>query len=59
MQFKDLSFVLYDLIGRKMKQVKVSGNKVGIHRDNLPDGLYIYKLMDKERIFATGKIIIQ
>ena len=58
MQFKDLSFVLYDLTGRKMKQVEISGNKVEIRRDNLANGLYIYKLMDDEKVLTAGKLII-
>jgi len=54
----DLSFHIYDILGKAVKQTKITSNRTTINFNNLADGIYIYKLSDKEKIITTGKIII-
>ncbi len=57
---KDISFAIYNLLGREVKIVKsIENQQVTITRDNLPSGLYIYKIYSKKRIIYTGKLSIQ
>lgn len=52
-------FVLYDLLGREVKRTTINQTRTKIDRDNLPSGMYFYKISDGEKIIGTGKIIIQ
>ena len=57
---KDISFAVYDLLGREVKKIKdIDKEQTTITRDNLPSGLYIYKIYSKKRIIYTGKLSIQ
>lgn len=50
---------LYDLSGREVKTVQVSG-ETRINRDNLPSGIYSYKVFsDKGQLAGSGKIIAE
>jgi hypothetical protein len=45
--------------GQTIKQIKnISAQKVILHRDNLPNGLYFIRLTEDNKIIATRKIII-
>ena len=59
-RFIDYEFRIYDLLGREVTRMKnIQGNELIINRDNLSEGLYIYKLINNEKqIISTGKITI-
>ncbi len=53
-------FILYDLAGRPLKQVSFDGPVFQFHRENLPPGLYTYRVQSKSgRLLNAGKIVIQ
>lgn len=55
----DMGLEIYDLVGRKVKQLKnINTNEIIITRENLSDGIYFYMLKDKRNILTTGKLII-
>ncbi len=55
---EDLQFVLYNLVGREVYRMKVTGNISVLERNNLPAGLYLYMLTGKE-IMTKGKLVIE
>ena len=56
---KNATLTLYNCFGQEVKQLKnISGQTVTLFRDNLPSGIYFYKLSDSKEFFSTGKIII-
>lgn len=55
-------FILYDLSGREVKQMKnITESRFELQRDGLSGGMYFYKLFnsDTKKPFAVGKIMIQ
>lgn len=55
----NMGLEIYDLVGRKVKHLKnINTNEIIITRENLPDGIYFYKLKDDKGTLATGKLII-
>ena len=58
-KFKDATLTVYNLFGQQVKEMKnISGQTVTFSRDNLPSGLYFYKLTGNNEIIGTGKLII-
>ena len=55
---EDLQFVLYNLVGREVYRMKVTGNISVLESNNLPAGLYLYMLTGKE-IMTKGKLVIE
>jgi len=59
------SLQIYNLLGQEVKTIPINNQKeipikVGINRDNLPDGMYFYKIItNKNETLATGKMVIQ
>ncbi|MCH8318838.1 MAG: T9SS type A sorting domain-containing protein [Bacteroidetes bacterium] len=52
------TFELYNIIGKKVKKISnITSNKFVISRDNLPEGIYIYKINSKNGLFGVGKIV--
>lgn len=55
---KDASLTVYNLYGHTVKQIEnLSGQTIVFHRDNLPSGLYFFRLKEDNQIFV-GKLII-
>ena len=60
-----LLFSLFDLFGRKVHSVELKENKGASvnftlrREDNIPNGLYFYRLEDEKGILSAGKIVIQ
>ena len=50
---------IYNLLGTEVKRTGIESSEIKIYRDNLPSGIYFYKLSQKERTVANGKIIIK
>lgn len=54
-----ISFCLFDQYGKKIKQIKkVRNNNIKIYRENLPQGVYFYKIYSNKKTISSGKLII-
>lgn len=59
-EFKSGTLTLFDLIGRKVKEVFVRRNEPTIlYRDDLLSGIYFYQIADDKTVYGSGKIIIR
>ncbi|MBI4930392.1 MAG: T9SS type A sorting domain-containing protein [Bacteroidetes bacterium] len=61
-QGNNYDFVMYDMLGNAvMKKENSSSNSIVIDRNNLPAGIYNYKitLRSTSNIIATGKVAVQ
>lgn len=57
--FKDATLTVYNSFGQQVKQINnISGQSITLQRDNLPDGLYFINLIQNDKTFITGKLII-
>ena len=57
--YKELRFELYDAHGRLLRQERINGTTFDIHRENLENGFYVFKLIGDTKFVASGKILIQ
>ncbi|MCH8903731.1 MAG: PKD domain-containing protein [Bacteroidetes bacterium] len=54
------SFVIHDLLGKEVKRIKnIKTDYFILETNDLKRGLYIYKLVGKEGLHNTGKLVIQ
>ena len=58
-KYQDARFEMFDVFGKKIKSLQVKTQKFEIQRENLPCGIYFYKLLNSTEILGTGKIIIK
>lgn len=58
-ELKNAHLLLYDLSGNITKEINFFNHQITLNRDDLANGLYIYKLLEGNEIIATGKISIQ
>ncbi|MBN4051349.1 T9SS type A sorting domain-containing protein [bacterium AH-315-M05] len=53
------TFSLYNIIGERIKEVSdITDNKFIINRENLPGGIYIYKINSKNGLIGAGKLVV-
>ena len=53
------AFELYNIIGKQVKATSnITGKKFIISRENLANGIYIYKISSKDKLICAGKLII-
>ncbi|MFI5219728.1 MAG: T9SS type A sorting domain-containing protein [Bacteroidia bacterium] len=50
---------IFDMAGRKVKQIEIKSKKTEIRKENLSSGIYIFKVQSRNEIIGTGKIIVQ
>lgn len=55
----DLDLIITNSLGQLIRTIKVKDRSTKIDRDGLVNGMYFYKLLDKNDIIATGKFIIE
>lgn len=56
---KNAELNIYNLTGQKLKTINnLSGDKIEVHKDNLPSGLYYFNLIEDQKTIATEKLII-
>jgi hypothetical protein len=53
------SLVLYNNLGQKVAEYKVSGNEYSIERNMLPAGLYFYKISNEKGEVRSGKVVAE
>lgn len=50
---------LFNSLGQKVKNINsLYGNSITLHRDNLPTGLYFYRLIQGEKMLKLDKLLI-
>ncbi len=58
--FQSGTMTLFDLVGRKVKEIAVNNHEQTIlYRDNLLSGIYFYRISDDDTIYGSGKIIVR
>ncbi len=54
-----LTFELYNIIGKQVRTISdITGKKFIISRENLPNGIYIYKISSKDKLICAGKLVV-
>lgn len=53
----NLSYFLFDIRGRELDSNKISGNDTYIYMENLEEGIYFVKVLDKNKDLKTFKIL--
>ncbi|MFH0865648.1 MAG: T9SS type A sorting domain-containing protein [Bacteroidota bacterium] len=57
--FNNAELKIFDVLGNIVKRIKnISGNTIYINRQGLSDGMYFYKLSEKDIVIASGKFIL-
>jgi len=56
---KHATLIVYNLHGQNVKQINnISGQSISLYRDNLPIGIYFIRLIDENKKYYAGKIVI-
>ncbi len=55
----DLSFFVYDVVGQEVTSQRISSESTVFDRQNLPKGVYFYKLQGSGHVLGSGKLIVQ
>lgn len=58
-QCKTLTINVFDMNGRRIRQEKAPGNKLQLLRNDMPAGMYAFRLDADGRLIHTGKIIVR
>ena len=56
---KTSKFSLYDMMGRQVRSEHFEGNQFEFERNNLPNGMYVFKIENEGRRIATGKLVVK
>ena len=55
----DLSFVLYDVLGREVRNLEIEHPQTPINRGDLEQGLYFYQVNNGNSVLKAGKILME
>lgn len=58
-EIKNGAITLYDMSGRKIKEVDFSGLQISVDKSQLINGIYFYCVSGENKTIATGKIMVQ
>ncbi len=58
-EFKNATIEIIDLLGRKLKTVKIVNSKTILTREDLPAGIYIFRLQTDMQIIGSGKFVVE
>lgn len=53
------TFELSDLTGKRIRQESFEGKTFEFHRQSLPTGLYLFKMINDGKVLGVGKLVIQ
>jgi len=57
---QELHLTIYDVMARQViQQQSTNQQHITFHKNNLPTGIYVFRLMDEKRQLATGKLIVK
>jgi hypothetical protein len=57
--FRELTYSAFDMTGRMVQHRVFSGNQLVVTRDNLPAGMYIFKLTSEGQLIGNGKLLVR
>ena len=52
-------FIMYDIFGREVKKLSIVNYPLTIQRNDLPSGIYFYKVSGDGKVLGTGKVIVE
>jgi len=56
----ELRLSLYDMMGREvLQQHTIHQQYIKLYKNNLPSGIYVFRLTDEKQALATGKLVIE
>jgi len=56
---ENINIHIYNMLGEQVRKISnVFSSPVKIYRENLPEGMYIYKLFSENKLLGQGKFII-
>ena len=58
-KLQDATLEMFDVFGRKVRELKVTKNTFQIERENLPGGIYFYKIISENKIIGTDKLVAE
>jgi len=59
-KIENATLQIYDVLGNLVfSKSKINSNQIFIHRGDLKQGIYFYKISNDKKIFASGKFIIE
>jgi hypothetical protein len=53
------TFILTDLPGREAFRISFTGQVTEFNSDNLPAGLYVYRIQNEKGIVSVGKVVVE
>ncbi|MBI2968594.1 MAG: PKD domain-containing protein [Bacteroidetes bacterium] len=56
---ENVSFMMYDIFGKRVKLIETEENLIEIHRNGLQNGLYFYRVLSENETIGIGKIVIE
>ena len=56
---KTSNFLLFDALGRQIRHEKFEGNQFLFERQELPTGIYFFKIENGGRLVGTGKFLVK
>lgn len=59
MNGKDFNLNIFNLMGKKIKSLNISDNRVLIHKDDFVPGIYFYRIICSPSEVFTGKFIVE
>ncbi|NQT77688.1 MAG: T9SS type A sorting domain-containing protein [Bacteroidetes bacterium] len=57
--YTGLDFLLYDLSGKLLLNKKLNASQQSISIDHLPAGMYVYRIMQGEKLLESSRLVVQ
>ncbi len=58
-ELRNATFFLYNLLGEKVEEVSnINGERLQFNRGNLPNGVYVFEVIEKDKQIARGKAVV-
>lgn len=54
----DLNFILNNAAGQEIKHLSIESNTSNIPLENVPSGVYFYRIQDKQAVIKSGKLVV-
>jgi PKD repeat protein len=58
MRSHSVELVLFDIFGKEIRNTKFESESLKLERGYLPSGIYFYKVIDQNKNYVSGKLII-
>ncbi|MFN3403917.1 MAG: T9SS type A sorting domain-containing protein [Cytophagaceae bacterium] len=55
----DYTLTVSDVLGKVVKQIRFSGDNYTLEKDQLTEGIYLYKILDSRNNASTGKLVVK